>query len=246
MLKELRKLEEIQKIDTIIFKKEDELDSLPSQNERLEKETEIMKEKLLELKNNITIQLEEKAKREEILKKGDEKLKSITGRQSAIRNKDEYNNLLREIDNIKRFNREIEEEIKDIDREVAIKDEEYKLIEEEYNNKIAENEKIIKENNEKIEQLEKEIDAKYDERDAMIENIKPAVIRKYQRIVESSRNGKALAIADNYICQNCNMTLPPQLYNNVLKASKIVMCPNCECILVPPHKTEVVDKEEEK
>lgn len=236
LLKELRKLEELQKLDFEIFKKEELLEDLPAENERLEKETTEMNSKLRELKDNVAIQFSEKEKRLEILSKGEEKLKGITGKQSAIKNKDEYNAILREIDNIKRFNKELEEEISEINKEISIKNGEISLIEESYVTKTAENEAKTATNKEIMETLEKEIDALDEKREVFANTIRPVVRRKYERIFESSRDGTAVVTADNYICKGCNMTLPPQLYNNVLKSAKIEMCPNCQRILLPPHK----------
>ncbi len=238
LLKELRKLEELQKLDLEIFKKEELLENLPAENERLEKETSEMNSKLRELKDNVAIQFSEKEKRLEILSKGEEKLKSITGKQSAIKNKDEYNAILREIDNIKRFNKELEEEISEINKEIDIKNEEIAQIEESYTAKIAENEAKTSENRELMETLEKEIDELDEKRESFAADIRPVVRKKYERVLESSRDGKAVVIADNYICGGCNMTLPPQLFNNVLKSAKIEMCPNCQRIILPPHKNE--------
>ena len=114
MLEELKKLEALQVIDSQIFNLEEELDALPDKNESLENEITEKENKISELKNAIELQATEKEKRDEILKKGEEKLKTITGKQSAIRNKEEYNALLREIDNTKRFNRDLIDEINEI------------------------------------------------------------------------------------------------------------------------------------
>jgi len=244
LLNELKKLEKLQKIDSLIFSKEEEIDSLPEENELLEAKIVEMENKLKELNNSIAIQEEERKKREEILTKGEDKLKNITGKQSAIRNKEEYNALLREIDNIKRFNRELEEEINEINREIDVKTSERSLIEEESIKKMADYREKIESNGSKMDLLEKEIDNILVDRESIAKNIRPAIVRKYERILDSSPNGKAVAFAENYICGNCSMTLPPQFFNNVLKAEKIQMCPNCQCILFPVVKKEE-DKEEE-
>ncbi len=234
MLEELKKLQELQKIDSMVFKKEDELERLPLENDVLKGKASELNKRVNELHNSISIQEEEKRKRTEILNKGEDKLKGITGKQSAIRNKEEYNTLLREIDNIKRFNKELEEEITQINREIDMKMNELQLIEEESQAKTQEFSIKIDDNVRKMNELEGEIEKMYEQRDKIIENIKIVVLRKYERILASSPNGKAIALAEDYICKGCNMTLPPQLYNNVLKAEKIEMCPNCQCILVPP------------
>ena len=165
--------------------------------------------------------------------KGEDKLKGITGKQSAIRNKEEYGALLREIDNIKRFNRDLSDEIKEIEREIEFKNTELAAIEDETVEKIAEYRKKIEENTKKMETLDNDLQKMYLKREGFTKKIRPIVYRKYQRIIESSPNGRAIADAENKICLGCNMTLPPELFNMVLRAERIEVCPNCQCILIP-------------
>lgn len=221
-------------MDDRIFEKDDVLEALPEENETLLTENSELEEKLRELRDAITLKEEEKQKRVMLLQKGEEKLKTITGKQTAIKNKEEYQTLVREIDNIKRFNRELEEEIHEIEREIEIKKSELDLIEKDHKARIKENKTRIDANNEEVAELEASVGKMLDKRDGFSQSIRPAISRKYQRILENSANGKAIAVANDYVCGNCNMKLPPQLYNNILKADKIEMCPNCQCILLPP------------
>ena len=246
MLEELKKLVNLQAVDSEIFKLEEELDTLPDSNDALEEQIVEKENKIKELKNAIDIQVDEKEKRDEIYKKGEEKLKTITGKQSAIRNKEEYNALLREIDNIKRFNRDLSDEIAEISKEIEAKTEELNITDEQFSREIEGFKKQIAINTKRMEELDKTIDKLYDEREKLAKNIRPAVYNKYQRIIETSPNGKAIAMAEHRVCLGCNMTLPPELYNMVLRAVRIEVCPNCQCILIPGenHSKPASDKEE--
>lgn|GEM_PF-771827 len=251
MLEELRKLKKLQFCDEQIYRREEELDALPEERESLEALIKEMEDRVNELRNGVAMQQEELRKRNDILIRGEEKLKAITGKQSAIRNKEEYNALLREIDNIKRFNKEIEEEISEIGHEMEIKIQELKLAEEEHLKKIAGYRQRLDENKKRATQLEREIDRMYDERDKIAAGIPRALLRKYERIIEHADGGRALAEASDYVCRGCNMTLPPQLYHDVLKAEKATVfrmeairtCPHCQRILVPPENSQDKQKE---
>jgi predicted nucleic acid-binding Zn-ribbon protein len=246
LLEELKKLVSLQNVDSEIFKLEEELDILPDKNDALEDQIVEKENKIKELKNAIDIQVDEKEKRDEIYKKGEEKLKTITGKQSAIRNKEEYNALLREIDNIKRFNRDLSDEIAEINKEIEAKTEELNITEEQFSREIEGFKKQIEINSKRMDELDKTIDKLYDEREKLSKNIRPAVYNKYQRIIETSPNGKAIAMAEHRVCLGCNMTLPPELYNMVLRAVRIEVCPNCQCILIPGenHSKPASDKDE--
>jgi predicted nucleic acid-binding Zn-ribbon protein len=245
LLEELKKLVSLQNVDSEIFKLEEELDILPDKNDALEDQIVEKENKIKELKNAIDIQVDEKEKRDEIYKKGEEKLKTITGKQS-IRNKEEYNALLREIDNIKRFNRDLSDEIAEINKEIEAKTEELNITEEQFSREIEGFKKQIEINSKRMDELDKTIDKLYDEREKLSKNIRPAVYNKYQRIIETSPNGKAIAMAEHRVCLGCNMTLPPELYNMVLRAVRIEVCPNCQCILIPGenHSKPASDKDE--
>lgn len=246
LLEELKKLVNLQAVDSEIFKLEEELDTLPDSNDALEEQIEEKENKIKELKNAIDIQMEEKEKRAGIYKKHEDQLKTITGKQSAIRNKEEYNALLREIDNIKRFLRDLNDEITEISKEIEAKTEELNITEEQFTGEIEGFKKQIAANTKRMEELDKTIDKLYDEREKLSKNIRPAVYNKYQRILNNSTNGKAIAMAEHRVCLGCNMTLPPELYNMVLRAVRIEVCPNCQCILIPGenHSKPASDKDE--
>ncbi len=242
LLEELKKLETLQDVDSKIFNLEEELDTLPENNKALEEQIVEKENKIAELKSAISIQVSEKEKRDEILKKGEEKLKTITGKQSAIRNKEEYNALLREIDAIKRLNRDLGDEIAEINKEIETKTEELNATDEQFSKEIDGFKKQIALNTKRMEELDKTIDKLYDDREKLTQNIRQVVYRKYQRILETSPNGRAIAKAEYRkekdtpaygLCLGCNMKLPPELYNMVLRATRIEVCPNCQCILIP-------------
>jgi len=50
-----------------------------------------------------------------------------------------------------------------------------------------------------------------------------------------NRRGTAVAECRDGICRGCYMATPPQLYNVMLRAEKLIQCPNCQRILLPPN-----------
>lgn len=63
--------------------------------------------------------------------------------------------------------------------------------------------------------------------------VKPEILRIYQIVL--NRRGTAVADCRDGICRGCYMATPPQLYNVMLRAEKIIQCPNCQRILLPPN-----------
>jgi predicted nucleic acid-binding Zn-ribbon protein len=49
-----------------------------------------------------------------------------------------------------------------------------------------------------------------------------------------SKRGNAVAEITSGVCRGCHISLPPQLYNQILRAERVFQCPNCQRILMPP------------
>ena len=58
----------------------------------------------------------------------------------------------------------------------------------------------------------------------------PEVVAKYEKLLEV-REGQALAILEDRICQGCYMEVPPNLYVRVARGTELVQCPACQRFL---------------
>lgn len=59
------------------------------------------------------------------------------------------------------------------------------------------------------------------------------VVDRY-RLIRTRRGGLAVVEARNEACTACFMRIPPQTYIEVIRRTKVIQCPNCHRILVPP------------
>ena len=64
--------------------------------------------------------------------------------------------------------------------------------------------------------------------------IDPVLLGKYQRVFERYR-GKGVVRVSGGVCNGCFMTIPPQLYNQVLAQGGVHQCPNCGRIIYVDH-----------
>jgi predicted nucleic acid-binding Zn-ribbon protein len=60
--------------------------------------------------------------------------------------------------------------------------------------------------------------------------IEPDLLAKYQKVFERYK-GKGVVLVTGGVCNGCFMTIPPQLYNQVLAQGGIHQCPNCGRII---------------
>ncbi len=67
------------------------------------------------------------------------------------------------------------------------------------------------------------------ERDKVAAEVKPEVLKRYSSI--RMRRGLAVVSVRNGTCQGCNMNIPPQLYNVIMRGQTIETCPSCHRII---------------
>ncbi len=78
---------------------------------------------------------------------------------------------------------------------------------------------------------EEVIKAKTLEREAVIKDLNPSVLKRYETI-KSRRGGQGLVKVLNETCQGCFIHIPPQVYNILIKGTEeLIACPNCHRIL---------------
>lgn len=61
-------------------------------------------------------------------------------------------------------------------------------------------------------------------------NIEKPTLARYDRI-RAARDGVGLAPASHGRCNSCNMMIPPQLFNQLMKTQELIQCPSCQRVL---------------
>ena len=158
------------------------------------------------------------------IKKSEEKL-------ASAKNNKEYQSSLKEINEFKKNNSQIEDDMiecldrmDEIEREIKSRKEDYNKIAEKIN--IEKN--VIKNQAKNDEQKLLELHA---ERDKIIESGQNDLIEKFFIIQKKQTNAVAIAQAKNSICYGCNMNIPPQMYNDLQRCNSLEFCPFCDRIL---------------
>ncbi len=142
----------------------------------------------------------------------------------------EYAALQKEINEIKKANTAREDDLLAIMEEISSLQEEIKVKKKE----ITQNRREMKAEQKRIEELGAEIDAKIailtKDREAVSQKVRPDLLSKYN-FIRDRRGGVAVAAVSEGVCCACNMNIPPQLYNDLLKEEKIFTCPSCQRLI---------------
>lgn len=229
MQQHIESLQKLQTVDLRIRELTEGLEKYPSEINDLKKDL-LEREGSINLKETTLSELKEQRDGlESSLLSNQESIKKSEERLFAIKTHKEYEALQKEITDTRKENLEIEDrtisvmtEIEETEAALAEEKENYATLEEQYSEQIAEKEK-------KIEELEISRKPAEKEKSEILSTIDPKILPLYERIFK--RNGRALALAENEKCTSCNINIPPQLYNEILKQTKLVQCPNCKKIL---------------
>lgn len=186
--------------------------SLEGQRAQLEETRALMRDKEIEIETNTDRYNQSKAK------------------LNTVSNTREYNALEREMDQLRKMRAQLEEERDSLKEAV----EESEADVNDKAEKTSELEAQIKEEESAIEseqsKSKRRINKLEKERDSLKGDLPKQLVRRYA-FISSRRPGPAVVPAVDGTCKGCQMILPPQLYNELFSATKLIQCPTCQRIL---------------
>jgi predicted nucleic acid-binding Zn-ribbon protein len=150
----------------------------------------------------------------------------------AVKNNKEYQSLLKEIEDLKNQSSSMEdsmleclEQIESSEDSVKESEIEFKTIEERIQ---LEKEDVAKES----EKGKLELQALNEEWEKVSAAVNPEIKLTFEKIRQKV-GGVTIAPVIKAVCQACNMNIPPQLYNELLRFDTLKYCPNCQRIIYP-------------
>ncbi|RLG13028.1 hypothetical protein DRN73_00570 [Candidatus Pacearchaeota archaeon] len=244
MQEEISKLIELQNIDLEILKIEKAMQDIPQSLQKVQREQEKLLQKLEELNQIIEEKEKQKNLFEEELKEEYQRLRTAQTRLIQIRGLREYQLLLREIEEIKKVNKQKEEEILKLMEEIE------NLIKEkqELEGKLNEINELFKEEKRKFDEYCNELSNNKEKllkkREDIANKIPSKLLKKYETI-RKKKGGIGIAPVENSVCQGCHMSIPPQLYNELQRDNRYYECPHCKR-LIYYKKIYISEKESQK
>ncbi len=74
------------------------------------------------------------------------------------------------------------------------------------------------------------------ERKALAGRLRADVLRIYSMV--QGKRGTGVAECNGGVCRGCNVSIPPQLFNQLLRVDRVYQCPQCLRILLPPRSAQ--------
>jgi len=227
---QIKKLVEIQKLDSEIYDFKRQLEEKPIIIKELKEAFEKSQGRLKELEEQLKgVQLARKEKELE-LKSKEELIIKANQQLSQIKTNKEYSAKISEIENIKADQSVMEEKI------LASYDESDKVNSEIEKEKtvVAEKEKTFLDQKKEIEAQVKEIEDRIKVLRSQRERITPEIdnnfLRRYEKVL-GHKEGLAIAAVRGNACGGCYMNLSPQVLNMIKMHDRIIECETCQRIL---------------
>lgn len=230
MHKKMNLLKELQEIDQEISAIELSQQGCREELSIFSKDADRIQGMLDELAAELALLQKDEAQLQQDVLRERDNIVRVEGRLPEIQTQKEYVAVLKEIDVAKKAN-------KDLDEQVVAKQQEIRALEDDQLEKEGElgviNEKAAARGAEisaLLAESEATLQKRKQTRDSVAADLPASLLRKYQTLFKR-RGGLALALASNGACLGCNMSLPPQQYNSLLRVTEIQTCPHCNRLL---------------
>lgn len=233
MRKSLQLLRKLQEVDLKILELEQSKDALPRRLQEIDKKIASARSAVEEESEQVEALHKSRRDKETDLQEKSDMIIKVKARIPEIKTNKEYQAVLKEIESYEDLKSKIEDEIIEILEET----DRLEQMLEKRRNWLKENEAILNKERSTIEKeiptIDVKLDAEKTTRNDLASQIDPMLISKYETI-RTRRGGIAVTMADKGICLGCNMNIPPQLYNDLLKVESVIQCPSCKRILSVP------------
>lgn len=226
----LTELIALQNVEIEMFKAEDGLREIPKGVEEIESILHARRSSLDAIDEEIASFEERKAPLEAELKENQTLLDAADARIKRIKTNKEYLALQREMDLAKKRKADIEEQLLTIMEKI-----EKKMSEKERIQKSFESDKVILDEKKErlisqIKELEAVLDGYKGQDEHLRKSVDASLLSKYDRI-KQSKKGLAVVECVDGVCMGCHMHVPPQLFNELVRGDKLIICPTCQRII---------------
>lgn len=235
MKEDIKKLIDLQDLDSKIDAAQAEINSVPLYIEKNRLLIQQIKSGLEEEKKKlISIQLKKKDKEIELASQ-EEKIKKSEKELNTIKSNDTYRAILNEIENIKKCMSQIEDEILNLMEETDLCSKELKNheIKSKQNEQELETEILKLEND--LQEFNKQLNLEINKKEEFSKQLSGELLSHYN-YVRNKKTSKVLAAIIGDACGGCNTLLTQKVINDVLKGKDLISCESCARILYFPEK----------
>jgi len=229
LIEELETLCQVQKIDTKIIENEKRRAFGPQRIDELAKRISEAREKVSREQGVIEELEKERRKKEQELETEKAQVKKSESKLTEVKTNKEYQAMLKEIEAAKTANDKTEEELLLLLERIEELKKDHKAGAKDLEKREKETEAETKGLETEMRSADDIVSKLHGERDKLLRRVSAEVRAKYNILIEK-RAGLAVVNVRNGTCLGCFMNIPPQLFIEVMKNSRLITCPSCNRI----------------
>ena len=225
-LETLAKLQSMETETNIINTK---LNIVPGKIESLDREVQAIDQSLSDESTRLDELKKAYRKYESEVDENLSKMKKSEVKLRGVKTNKEYQSTLKEIDDIKAINSEIEdkmidclEQMDEVEKYLSTKKDEFRVLKDQ----IEIEKDAIHQESEAGRTRITELQTEWDEASKQVD---PKLMKTYMRVQD--QRGVAIVAVNNAVCQGCNLNIPPQMYNELQRGDGLRFCPHCQRII---------------
>lgn len=232
VVEKLQDMFDLQSIDSKLDELEILKGELPMEVSDLEDEIEGLNTRIGRLENQINDMEEDMAQHERNIAEAESLLERYSAQMDNVKNNREYEALMKEQE-MQRLEIQLSnKKIGGIKRDLEAKNETLAAAKERMERKSEQLSEKKVELEAIIEKTEKEEQKLRKASDKARKGIEERLLRSYDKIRKSYRNGLAVATVERNSCGGCFNRIPPQIQLEISQRKKIIACEHCGRILV--------------
>ena len=230
MIETLKQLIRLQSVDYAILAVNKGKNEGPKHIKEIEAHLQSLQDELNKRKETAEALTRRREELESELSEVREYITKSQAKSSNVKNEKEYRAILKEIDDLKRSMKSIEDDILNVMEEQESKQLQIQEQELLCERDLAKAKKNKQELEEKVRSAENELAVLQGKRDEITEKIDQRILDQYD-FIRKNKDGVALAGVTKGICSVCHMNLPPQRFNELLRNDRLLTCPSCQRII---------------
>jgi len=221
---------DLQELDQVIIKGRNQQKKLRAEQELLNAQATKLTALIEQLDKELDAIKNDRGEVNQALLLEMDNVEKAEARLPEIKTQKEYLAILKEVDVAKK-------QCKDLQDQLDGSEQAFTTLEEDRAEKQQQLDELQQSNTSRASEIDTELTdidnslkSEDSKREALAENV-PAKIRKNYELLLVRRKGSALVEARKGTCLGCNMHLPPQFFNSMLKKQGIDSCPHCNRLL---------------
>ncbi len=241
-------LVKLQEIEDQISEVSVRLDAVAGKVRELQARCEAETAEIGEEQSRLAALKEECKEKEATLEANYAKLEKSREKQRAVKTNEAFQAITREIDEIKKKSKQLEEELSGkksnkLEKKQSGKGNnptelglmgEVEAAEADISKKTAAYERRMRDLEAEIARVQKEAEADeqalirlQEQQQAMARDLPPELWNRFE-LIKRKAGGIAIARVSDGVCEGCDMNLPPQLYNELQRLDSLRFCPHCQ------------------